>query len=461
MKAVLLGLDYLDLPDGLKFLEMNTDTYIPDTAYSSFDFDALESYLTTNAYTTFRLIYKSEHTTPIFVDRLENMCINNNITFEKITVSFDSITIPSLEDAYFTFTLRLSYDITALLDDVYARDKKELLSLIFNGNQTDLIPKTYFKRDEITFDNLNNLIDNNNNPNLIIKKSLPDAEKTDYPKFYDLSTEEELTTIKNSMGTDFIAQEFKYNSNTLYNNKINDHIRYWVIVCSDVETMIDFGGYKSPNALPLETQYISYTDNLLNNDSRILYFSNPNRIGKGIPSTYEVTKIDGETESIVSIDQLELGDTIKSISIPGLSDATNMQDIMNWNYTGNIADITFTTASVTVQLTEEVDEWFIKVNYTLEGTEHHMLVNLVELVLTSDADGNNLTFKAANELVSGNHIVISNTTIGVVSSIEYEKYVGNTVKLNIEPDDVFVAGTTTNGINQTIASSFIIYNYKQ
>jgi hypothetical protein len=86
---------------------------------------------------------------------------------------------------------------------------------------------------------------------------------------------------------------------------------------------------------------------------------------------------------------------------------------------------------------------------------------LVELVLTSDADGNNLTFKAANELVNGNHIVISNTTIGVVSSIEYQKYTGNTVKLNIEPDDVFVAGTTTNGINQTIASSFIIYNYKQ
>lgn len=461
MKAVLLGLDYLDLPNGLKFLEMNTDTYIPDTAYASFDFDALESHLVSAGYTKFRLIYKSEHTTPIFVQKLETICTNNSITFEPVTVSYDSITIPSFDDNSTDFTLRLSYDITAIIDDTYARDKKELLSLIFNGNQTDLIPKTYFTADTETFDNLNNLIDNGNNPNVIVKKSLPDAEKKQYPKFHKLTTEEELTAVKSSLGVDFIAQEFEYNADTLYNNKINDHIRYWVILCSDVETIIDFGGYKSPNSLPLEEEYISYTDETLNEDSRILYFSNPNRIGKGIPSTYEITKIDGDTETIVTIDQLELGDVVKSISIPGLSDATNMQDILNWNHTGSIADITYTTASVTVTLPSEVDEWFIKVNYTLDSTEHHMLVNLVELVLTSDSDGINLTFKAANELVSGNRIVISNTKIGEVSSIEYEKYVGNAIKLNIDPDDVFVAGTELNGVNQTIASSFIIYNYKQ
>lgn len=461
MKAVLLGLDYLDLPNGLKFLEMNTDTYIPDTSYSSFDFNALEAHLVSAGYTKFRLIYKSEHTTPIFVEKLETICTNNSITFEPVTVSYDSITIPSFDDSASDFTLRLSYDITAIIDDTYARDKKELLSLIFNGNQTDLIPKTYFKKDEETFDNLSNLIDNGNNPNVIVKKSLPDAEKKQYPKFHKLGTEEELTTIKGELGVDFIAQEFQYNATTLYNNKINDHIRYWVILCSDVETIIDFGGYKSPNSLPLEEEYISYTDETLNEDSRILYFSNPNRIGKGIPSTYEITKIDGDTETIVTIDQLELGDVVKSISIPGLSDATNMQDILNWNHTGSIADITYTTASVTVTLSEEVDEWFIKVNYTLDSTEHHMLVNLVELVLTSDADGTNLTFKAANELVSGNHIVISNTIVGEVNSIEYEKYVGNAIRLNIDPDDVFVAGTDLNGINQTIASSFIIFNYKQ
>jgi hypothetical protein len=223
-----------------------------------------------------------------------------------------------------------------------------------------------------------------------------------------------------------------------------------MILCSDAETTIDFGGYKSPNALPLESEYISYTENVLNNDSRILYFSNPNRIGKGIPSSYEVTKIDGEVETVVTIGSLVLGDTIKSISIPGLSQATNMQDILNWNYNGSISDITYTTAVVTLSLSEEVDEWFIKINYTLDSSEHSMLVNLVELVLASDLNGNNLTFKAANELTAGDSIVISNTKIGVISSISYEKYVGNTIKLNIDPDDVFVAGTSTNGINQTI-----------
>jgi len=461
MKAVLLGLDFLDLDGGLKFLEMNTDTYIPDTSYSSFDFDALEAYLVEKAYTKFRIIYKSEHTTPIFVDKLQTICTNNNIYFESVTVSYDSITIPSFNDNENEFTLRLSYDITALIDDVYARDKKELLSLIFNGNQTNLIPKTYFVKDSVTHDNLTNLVDNDVNPNLIIKKSLPDFEKEEYPKFFKLNDETELTSVKNNMGIDYIAQEYQYNSNTLFNNKINDHIRYWMILCSDAETTIDFGGYKSPNALPLESEYISYTDNVLDNDSRILYFSNPNRIGKGIPSTYQVTKIDNEVESVVNIGDLVLGDVIKSINIPGLSGITNTQDILNWNYTGSISDISYESAEVTLTLAEDVNEWFIKVNYTIDSTQHSMLVNLVELVLTSDSNGNNLTFKAANELLSGDYIVISNNIIANISSIEYEKYVGQTIKLNIEPDDVFVAGTTTNGINQTIASSFIIYNYKQ
>jgi len=461
MKAVLLGLDFLDLDGGLKFLEMNTDTYIPDTSYSSFDFNALETHLVSGGYTKFRLIYKSEHTTPIFVTRLETICTNNGITFEPVTVSYDSITIPSFDDGDTDFTLRLSYDITALMDDVYARDKKELLSLIFDGNQTDLIPKTYFVKDTVTYDNLNNLVDNGINPNLIVKKSLPDVEKVDYPKFYNLNTEEELASVKSNTLSDFILQEFKYNPNTLYNNKINDHIRYWFILCSDAETTIDFGGYKSPNALPLESQYISYTNEVLDNDSRILYFSNPNRIGKGIPSNYEITKVVDDVETVVTIDELELGDTVKSIHIPSLDSVSDMEGLLNWHDTGSIADISYTTAVVTVTISEDVDEWFIKINYTLDSVQHHMLVNLVELVLTCDSDGTNLTFKAANELSAGSHIVISNTKIAEVTSIEFEKYEGKTIKLNIDPDNLFVAGTDLNGINQTIASSFIIFNYKQ
>ena len=89
-----------------------------------------------------------------------------------------------------------------------------------------------------------------------------------------------------------------------------------------------------------------------------------------------------------------------------------------------------------------------------------MLVNLVELVLTCDSNGNNLTFKAASELNSNDFMVISNTIIADVTSIQYERFSGEVVKLNIEPTDVFLSGTNTNGIGHTIANTFIIYNYK-
>lgn len=460
MKAVLLGVDFLNLEGQMKFLEMNTDVYIPNVSFNSFDFDALETYLTTNSYSKFRIIYKIEHTANEFITTLQTMCESNGITFEAVPVAVDSITIPFFEDLENEFTLRISYDITALIDDVYCRDKKELLSLIFNNNETNLIPKTYFQKDGTTFDNLSNLIDNGIHPNLIVKKSLPDFSKNKFPEFYKLTTEEELTNIKSTIDTELITQEFQYNSNNLWNGKIRDHIRYWLILCSDATTTIDFGGYISSNALPLESQYISYSGSVLNDESRILYFSNPSRTGKGIPGIYETIKIvDGE-EISVAIDDIQLGDTVKAIILPGLGDTSDTQGAMNWLYTGSISDITYTTASVIVKMNETVDEWFIKVNYDINGQSNNMLVNLVELVLTCDADGNNITFKAASELSSADYIVISNSIIADVTSIEYQRFSGDVIKINIEPADVFLSGTNTNGIGNTIANNFIIYNYK-
>lgn len=460
MKSVLLGVDFLNLEGQMKFLEINTDVYIPNVSYNSFDYESLETYLTTNLFSKFRVIYKLEHTASEFIDRLESICNSNNITFEKIPVAIDSITVPFFEDLETEFTLRISYDITALIDDVYCRDKKELLSLIFNNNETNLIPKTYFQKDGTTFDNLSNLVDNGIHPNLIIKKSLPDFDKLNFPKFYKLTTETELSDVKSEMDVDNIAQEFQFNSNNLYNGKIRDHIRYWLILCSDAITTIDFGGYISANALPLNSEYISYSGSVLNNDSRILYFSNASRTGVGIPSTYETIKIVDGQEVVTTLGEIELGDVLKATNLPGLSDTSNTQGAMDWSYTGSYNDITYTTSTVVVKMNELVDEWFIKVNYDISGESNYMLVNLVELVLICDVNGNNLTFKAASDLTSDDYIVVSNTIIANVTSIEYEKFTGNVVKLNIEPADVFISGTNTNGIGHTIANNFIIYNYK-
>lgn len=460
MKSVLLGVDYLNLDGQMKFLEMNTDVYIPNISYNSFDFNALESFLVTNAFTKFRIIYKSENTASEFVNRLESICDSNSITFEKVPVAVDAITIPYFEDLETEFTLRISYDITALVDDVYCRDKKELLSLIFNNNETDLIPKTYFQKDGTSFDNVTNLIDNGIHPNLIVKKSLPDFEKNNFPKFYKVETEEELSDIKSTIDSDLITQEFQYNSNNLWNGKIRDHIRYWLILCGDATTTIDFGGYVSSNALPLDSQYIAYSGSILNDESRILYFSNPSRTGVGIPSMYETVKIVDDAEVTIPIGQLEVGDVVNAIHLPGLSDASNTQGAMDWTYTGSYNDITYTTASVVVKLNDTVDEWFIKVNYDVEGESNSMLVNLVELVLTSGLTGNNLTFKAASELTADDYIVVSNSILANVTSIEYERFQGDVIKINIEPADVFLSGTSTNGIGHTIANNFIIYNYK-
>ena len=114
MKSVLLGVDFLNFDGQLKFLEINTDTYIPHVAFDSFDFDALENFLTSNSYTLFRVIYKNENTASEFIAKCKSIAESNGITFEPTEVAIDSITVPFFEDADNEFTLRISYDITEI-----------------------------------------------------------------------------------------------------------------------------------------------------------------------------------------------------------------------------------------------------------------------------------------------------------------------------------------------------------
>jgi hypothetical protein len=265
MNSVLLGVDFVVKNDEISLLEMNTDINISHTKTPQFDFASLFNYVTTNSFTTLHLIYKGENVSTTFVNAIKENCTNNGIAYEETVIPFNSVVIPEVEDATTKLILRLAYNAQAILDDTYCRDKGELVNLLFENNQQDLIPNTYTIYGTTTYDNLTGLTDNGNVPNLIVKKQLPDFNKTVYPAFYKIENVTDLGTLKSELSNGLLIQDYKYSSNNVEQSTIINHIRQWYLISNAMEDVVACGGYLHSNNVQLNESLLTYTDNKLDN----------------------------------------------------------------------------------------------------------------------------------------------------------------------------------------------------
>lgn len=459
MKGVLIGSDFLKLVDGIKFLEINTDVDLNSKNSQFLELDNLFNYLTTNGYTKLVLIYKKKHISDVAVNLIETTATTNGITLEKIIIPNNSITIPSITSEPNTFYLRCAYDVTAIVDDTYCRDKSEMVKLLFESNNQNILPKTYVKnlQDDIIYDNFDTIIDNGVHPNVISKKILPDFQKNAYPKFYKFDSVSQLDALKASNDENTLIQEYLFNNDGLVNNKITDVIRTWTILLEDVETMIYIGGHFHSDKIALNESDITYTDNILDNKWRAIYFSNPMGIRSGIPGQYDVIKlVDGE-ETIVDIASLNNGDIIKSVSLVGLDANETLTGSIMWESTSPLSDlISYTTASVVGKLSSTFEGWLPKMNYSSGSESGSLIVTSNEKLLIKEND--TFKFKEVSDIEDTDLLVISNEKIAEMNSINLEWYSGSIVTINIEPDDVFVAGTDLNGIGTNSIGSIIAHN---
>lgn len=454
MNSVLIGVDFTVNGDDVSFLEMNTDVGISSPMVEYFDFISLFNYITTNNFTKLHLIYKEFYTAYDFIDTIKTYCTNNNITYNETITDLTAILIPEVESDNETLVIRLSFNSQAILDDLYCRDKSELMKLMFENYLAQYIPKTYSKyNDDLTInDNLNTLNDNGINPNLIIKKTMPDAQKNQYPAFYKLSTQEELQTLKNNLGEGTLLQEYVYNTENIIDSTIVNHVRSWFLISNELSDVIDCGAYVGANSVQIEENLITYTDNKLDNIARSMFFSNPSQGNlNGVPSTYLVkVQQNDNTFQNISIANLQIGDVVEAVSISTLGPDFSRAETERWVYTGSLNElITYTTASVMNINNLDISAWFHRIDYT-NGSS---LLPTSKLILVENSGS--VSFKNASELEIGNTIFNSSTEFSQITEISREYYSGSITVLDIEPTDVFIAGIDTNEI---MHNSIIVHN---
>jgi hypothetical protein len=461
MKSVLIGADILKLGDGYKLLEINTDAdfNLPDLEYA--DFQPFFDYLTQNSFEKFVIIYKKKHIAKEVLNLFESKCVENSIEFDKILVLDNSVTIPSFIEEPNTFYLRCAYDVTALVDDTYCRDKSEVVKLLFDSNNESILPKTYVKYtgDDSILDNLTDLVDNELSPNVIAKKILPDFDKIQYPAFYNIESANDLDTLKQSTADDVMLQEYEINTNLSEDGQITDIIRMTCVLLSDVETIIPLGISMTSNLLPLDTSLITYTDNKLDNKWKAMYFSNPNLVGYGVPNEYEVIKLVDGVEEIVPIDSIIIGDVIKAVNLPNLSTTASINESLDWSLdTSNFGSIEYTTASVLFTTSKTYEGWLTSVEFSDGIYSGSSILSNNEILLVSSSTTNDIRFKMAYDLNSNDSIITSTNKVLPVTNKENLWYSGSIVVLDIEPSDVFVAGTDMNEITKNSVGNVILHN---
>ena len=472
MKGVLIGADFLQLENEVKLLEINTDVDILAMDIPFLNLNPLFNYLTTNSFTKLVVIYKKIHIGIDAINAFQNKCAQNNITFEEVVIPNASITIPSFTEDANTFYLRCSFDVSAIIDDLYCRDKSEIVNLLIGTDDENIIPKSYVKytTDGTILDNLNSVTDNTPHPNLIAKKILPDFSKAKYPAFYNIANNTELATMKSELDDFLLLQEYKFNSASLSenDNHIFDVARTWNVLLSDVETLIDLGGHMTKNLVPLDYGTVTYTGNELDNKWRYMYFSNPMQVAIGVPGEYEVVKYVDGSEVVTTLENLQVGDIVKSVKLVGLDANASPFQTINWMSSDSSENtIEYSTASVVRKngiineaSTDSVNyqSWFSKIEYASGSVSGSSLLAPGEQVLVKDSVDDMLKFKFVRFIVPGDKIVTALESEIDVTNNQLEWYTGSLYTVDIEPEDVFVAGTDLNDINANILGSILIHN---
>jgi len=461
MKGVLIGADILKLENDYKLLEINTDAdlFLPDVPY--IDIDPLLDYMISVSHNKLVVIYKKKHISDEIINLFQQKCDAKSITMETIIVMNNSVTVPSITEQPNTFYLRCAYDVTAIIDDTYCRDKSEIAKLLFDSGNESILPKTYVKYtgDDSILDNLSNLVDNGLSPNVIAKKVLPDFDRNSYPQFFDINSSEDLTSLKETLPNNVMLQEFMINPNLSPDNQISDVLRLTFVLLADVETMIPIGITKTNNQLALDTSIITYTGNKLDNKWRTMYFSNPNLLGYGVPGFYEVIKIVSGSEQITQIENLSAGDVIKSVRLTNLSVDATMQETKNWFATGSLNDvISYETASVHFITKNPYEGWLTNIEYGDGQVSGSTLLASAEVLLVSSSIDGSIKFETAYETNLNDSVITTQDLTLPITKKENVWYSGSIVILDIEPTDVFVAGSPVNEITRNSVGNVLLHN---
>jgi len=357
MRGVIIGTDFVRDTDGaFKAIETNTNIHTAVNCQYYFDVNILDQIISGTQINEINYIYKttlmvgyapeieltpeSEKTitNPNVTGSLSGLdmllqyyCDSKGLTYNSIGVEENSITIPQIEDSDNKLIIRIAYDVTALIDDTYARDNWEFLKLMYDTNPSS-IPKTYINDSELGFDSLGNVIrDNGIHPNYCVKKRITPADNHIHPKLYKINTIVELDTLKSELADDEYIQEYILNPTDLLDDKLT-HYRSVDFIYGPNLDVLNLWSVQFSNTLDLDNVCDLDDENKIPIWERPKYFYKYNNNEKAPKISGDgSTKVFLPDNSLTLLSNLNENDSVKSIIIPDLPLDESQVDLRKWS----------------------------------------------------------------------------------------------------------------------------------
>jgi hypothetical protein len=474
MKGVIVGTDLLQDENGeLKVLEINTSVGLYQDGNQYLDLTEFFNLLTGNSINELHFIYNesdvniqntknyqsqnlgngtNQFTQFTFRYMLETRCISNGITYQEYEVPNNAITVPYIEDADNKFILRLSYDSTAVIDSEYCGDKYNFQSLI-SGSTFSI--KTYCNSSDLDINTFNEIV-TGGTPNAIVKYRYPDYDKKQYPEIYILSDEEQLLNLKNTVPTDFYLQEYVYSELNVVNNH-NSVIRSVDIIYGGELDVCHLGSYTASSLVKNDvwSDEVDQLTGKITNKSRVKYINGfTTDSNKVVYHVDDDTKIVSSTDTLLNMNQIEVGTELKTVNISNLPDQAEF-------FTSSLSEtennLTFGTTTVQQLKSQTYDGLFLNIELE-DGTSWSDVPGSNMYV---EHSGSNVTsFKRVNMLNVGDKILSLSNNNNTLSPIEITNitvtYENKTIyEVDVEESDLFL---TSIGDENSVLKLMIQHN---
>jgi len=486
MKATIIGSDYLQKDDSVKFLEINTNTTIYNEGADLLDYTALFNMLNDNGITEFHFIwtdtvaYKPLNQPFRFKEILQSKCLENNITYTEYVVPMNSVTVPYVEDATNRFILRQAFDTTALVDETYCADKFEFFNLMSGSSY---VPKTYYSSDTLNLNTLDEVdYTTTTNPNLLIKYRYPQYDGMIYPSLYTISSNTELASVKETeLESNYLAQEFIFSEENLVEGRYSI-IRGIDIIYGPNLDIVNMGGYTQSTMIPISLyadEFVTDTKKL-NQKSRYKYITK--EVGRAQGNDYHtdddsnILNYDG---SLVNVSTIQLGDYMRSIDFvdsnenqAGNPNVAEMQTY-GWDSTLQQSNDTLTQTSSSLQFVASSSVEMIMIKITLEDgktwTDTPSCIYYIE-----EKDSTATRFEKVNSFYIGDKLVVTDATTNqlttiAITGLEMVFEHKTLYLLDFEPSDLFlvdigdgifsVMHNACYGCSYSYCGSFVCSNY--
>ncbi len=171
MRTVLLGTDLVyDSLGNLKPIEINTNAGMnrltEEEIDNTFNLNELSNFITSNNFTKVTYIGGIIN----FEKKLQLLCATLNIEYVFSEVA-NNITIPLVEDSETHLIIRSAYDVTAIVDENYCKDKVNFLKLIQSTEFSSQF--AYLGDNNEIISNITTIKDNGVHPNFVLKAKYP------------------------------------------------------------------------------------------------------------------------------------------------------------------------------------------------------------------------------------------------------------------------------------------------